>query len=72
MRRFHRRAMVEFSRGFQSTGNGITWHRVASATIECAWIQASLTQRGVVARAVRALQRAAKFTLPLRGKEVAA
>lgn len=69
---FHRGAMAEFSRGFQSTERASQQTHVASATIESsARIQASLTRRGCVTRAVRALKRTAKVTLPLRGKEVA-
>lgn len=71
---FHRVAMADFSRGFQSTERNHTRRRVASATIETtgALIQPSLTRRGFVAPPLRALKRTAKVTAPLRGKEVAA
>jgi hypothetical protein len=70
----HRIAVVDFSRGFQSTGRDNTIHPVASATIEtCAVMaQPSLTRRRILSRPDRALKRTAKFIAPLRGKEVAA
>lgn len=71
---FHRIAVVDFSRGFQSTERDNTIHPVASATIEtcAAMIQPSLTRRRIISRTDRALKRTAKFIAPLRGKEVVA
>jgi len=71
---FHRIAVSDFSRGFQSTVRDNTIHPVASATIEpcAAMIQPSLTRRRNLSCPDRALKRAAKFITPLRGKEVAA
>jgi hypothetical protein len=71
---FHRIAVVDFSRGFQSTGRDNTIHPVASATIEtcAAMIQTSLTRRYILSCPDRALKRTAKFIAPLRGKEVGA
>lgn len=70
----HRIAVVDFSRGFQSTERDHTIHPVASATIEtcAAMIQPSLTRRHILSRPDRALKRTAKFIAPLRGKEVMA
>jgi hypothetical protein len=71
---FHRIAVADFSRGFQSTVRDNTIHPVASATIEtcAAMIQPSLTRRRILSRPDRALKRTAKFIAPLRGKEVMA
>jgi hypothetical protein len=70
----HRSAVADFSRGFQSTGRDYTIHSVASATIEtrAAMIQPSLTRRRILLHPDRALKRTAKFSAPLRGREVAA
>lgn len=71
---FHRSAVVDFSRGFQSTECDNTIHPVASATIEthAAMVQPSLTRRRILSRPDRALKRTAKVITPLRGKEVVA